>query len=87
MDLLQDRAASIYTVTAQLPQYGADVMLPSGQKGEHHVSDIVSTSRKLYTQICLVNNEMCTPSVHLTEHTFKHMVAEIEYILPAFFLN
>lgn len=51
------------------------------------MSNIVSTSRKLYTQIYLVNNESCTPSVHLGEHTFKHMAAEIEYILPAFFLN
>lgn len=51
------------------------------------MSDIVSNSRKLYAQIYSVNNETCTPSVHLTEHTFKHMAAEIEYILPAFFLN
>lgn len=49
--------------------------------------DVVScTSKEWCIQCYLVNNEMCAPSVHLVEHTFKHMVTKTEHILPAFFL-
>lgn len=38
LDLLWDRAASVYISTAQLTQYVADTVLHNGQRDEHHVN-------------------------------------------------